>query len=165
MNLNEYREILRKNDLEMSMRINKIVEDSKPKTAPEIKPKILKPPIFQEELIGTPEYRATKQEANLLLSQQVENIVKSAMSAISGKTPEKDTKVSQEAQDEYTAMTPIEVGGKQQLYYDVPIPALPVFVPKPYTSHLTDPEDFKLEKERLIAEFNKATAVPSDLPS
>jgi hypothetical protein len=64
--------------------------------------------------------------------------------------PEKDTKVSQEVQDEYQSMTPIEVGGKQQLYYDVPIPPLPVFVPKPYTSYFTDPEDFKIEKERLL---------------
>ena len=131
MNLNEHREMLRRNDLEMSKRLNKIIEDSKPKPVPDMKLNILKPPIMQEELTGTPEYRATKQLANLLLTQQLDNTITSAMNAITGKTPEKDTKVSQEAQDEYTSMTPIEVGGKQQLYYDVPIPALPNFIPKP----------------------------------
>ena len=151
MNLNDHREMLRRNDLEMSKRLNKIIEDSKPKPVPDMKLKILKPPIMQQELTGTPEYRATKQLANLLLTQQLDNTITSAMNAITGKTPEKDTKVSQEAQDEIAAMAPIEVGGKQQLYYDVPIPALPTFVPKPYTSHFTDPEDFKLEKERLLA--------------
>ena len=50
------------------------------------------------------------------------------MSAVSGKTPEKETKVSQEAQYEYTALTLIEVAGKQQLYYDVPILPLPVYL-------------------------------------
>jgi hypothetical protein len=154
MNLNEHREMLRRNDLEMSKRLNKIIEDSKPKPVPDMKLNILKPPIMQEEPTGTPEYRATKQLANLLLTQQLDNTITSAMNAITGKTPEKDTKVSQEAQDEYTSMTPIEVGGKQQLYYDVPIPALPRFVPKPYTSHFTNPKDFKLEKDRLLRDLN-----------
>ena len=58
MNLNEQREILRKNDLEMMKKLNKIIEDSKPKPVQEIKPKILKPAMIQQELTGTPEYKA-----------------------------------------------------------------------------------------------------------
>ena len=94
MNLNDHREMLRRNDLEMSKRLNKIIEDSKPKPVPDMKLKILKPPIMQQELTGTPEYRATKQLANLLLTQQLDNTITSAMNAITGKTPEKDTKGS-----------------------------------------------------------------------
>ena len=149
MNLNEHREILRKNDLEMMKKLDKIIYDAKPKPVPEVKPLIPKAVYMQQELTGTPEYKATKQKADLLLTKKIDSIVSSAMSAISGKTPEKDTKVSQEAQDEYQSMTPIEVGGKQQLYYDVPIPPLPSFVPKPYTSRFTDLAAFKTEKERL----------------
>jgi len=154
MNLNEHREILRKNDLEMMKKLDKIIYDAKPKPVPEVRPMIPKTVYMQQELTGTPEYKATKQQANLLLTQQLDSVISSAMSAISGKTPEKDTKVSQEAQDEYQSMTPIEVGGKQQLYYDIPIPALPRFVPKPYTSHFTNPGDFKLEKDRLLRDLN-----------
>ena len=153
MNLNEKREILRKNDLEMMKKIDKIIERAQPKPVPEVRPVIAKAIYMNQELTGTPEYKATKQLANLLLTKKIDSIISGAMSAITGKTPEKESKVSQETEDEYTAMTPIEVGGKQQLYYDVPIPALPVFVPKPYTSHLGDPEDFKLEKERLLGEL------------
>ena len=160
MNLNDHREMLRMNDLEMSKRLNKIIEDSKPKPVQEIKPKILKPAMIQQELTGTPEYRATKQLSNLLITQQLDNLITSGMNALSGKTQDKDnnTKVSQEAQEEYKSMTPIEVGGKQQLYYDVPIPALPVYVPTPYKSKITKLEDFETEKQRLIAAYNKATA-------
>jgi hypothetical protein len=154
MNLNEHREILRKNDLEMMKKLDKIIYDAKPKPVPEVKPVIPKAVYMQQELTGTPEYKATKQQANLLLTQQLDSIISSAMSAVSGKTPEKDTKVSQEAQDEYQSMTPIEVGGKQQLYYDVPIPPLPPFVPKPYTSRFTDLAAFKTEKERLLRELD-----------
>ena len=150
MNLNEHREILRKNDLEMMKKLDKIIYDAKPKPVPEVKPVIPKTVYMKQELTGTPEYKASKQQADLLLSKKLDSLISSAMNAISGKTPEKDTKVSQEAQDEYQSMTPIEVGGKQQLYYDVPIPPLPVFVEKPYTSRLTDPADFKTEKERLL---------------
>jgi hypothetical protein len=150
MNLNEHREILRKNDLEMMKKLDKIIYDAKPRPVPEVKPVIPKTVYMQQELTGTPDYKATKQQANLLLTQQLDSLISSAMSAVSGKTPEKDTKVSQEAQDEYQSMTPIEVGGKQQLYYDVPIPPLPPFVPKPYTSRFTDLADFKTEKERLL---------------
>ena len=150
MNLNEHREILRKNDLEMMKKLDKIIYDAKPKPVPEVRPVIPKTVYMKQELTGTPEYKASKQQADLLLSKKLDSLISSAMNAISGKTPEKDTKVSQEAQDEYQSMTPIEVGGKQQLYYDVPIPPLPPFVPKPYTSHFTDPADFKTEKEKLL---------------
>ena len=114
MNLNEHREILRKNDLEMMKKLDKIIYDAKPRPVPEVKPVIPKTVYMQQELTGTPDYKATKQQANLLLTQQLDSLISSAMSAVSGKTPEKDTKVSQEAQDEYQSMTPIEVGGKQQ---------------------------------------------------
>jgi len=113
---------------------------------------------MNQELTGTPEYKATKQLANLLLTKKIDSIISGAMSAITGKTPEKESKVSQETEDEYKSMTPIEVGGKQQLYYDVPIPALPVFVPAPYKSKITKLEDFETEKQRLLAAYNKATA-------
>jgi hypothetical protein len=80
------------------------------------------------------------------------------MSAVSGKTLEKETKVAQEVQDEYTELTPIEVAGKQQLYYDVPILPLPVYVATPYKSKITKLEDFETEKQRLLAAYNKSTS-------
>ena len=102
MNLNEQREILRKNDLEMMKKLDKIIYDAKPKPVPEVKkPVIPKAVYMQQELTGTPEYKATKQQANLLLTQQLDSLISSAMSAVSGKAEEKDTKVSQETQDEY----------------------------------------------------------------
>lgn len=158
MNLNEQREILRKNDLEMRKKIDKIIERAQPKPVPEVRPVISKAIYMTQELTGTPEYTATKKLANLLLTKKIDSIISGAMSAISGKTPEKEGKVSQETEDEYKSMTPIEVGGKQQLYYDVPIPALPVFVPTPYKSKITKLEDFETEKQRLLAEYNKTIA-------
>ena len=158
MNLNEKREILRKNDLEMMKKLDKIIERAQPKPVPEVRPVIAKAIYMNQELTGTPEYKATKQLANLLLTKKIDSIISGAMSAITGKTPEKESKVSQETEDEYKSMTPIEVGGKQQLYYDVPIPALPVFVPAPYKSKITKLEDFETEKQRLLAAYNKATA-------
>ena len=158
MNLNEKREILRKNDLEMMKKIDKIIERAQPKPVPEVRPVIAKAIYMNQELTGTPEYKATKQLANLLLTKKIDSIISGAMSAITGKTPETESKVSQETEDEYKSMTPIEVGGKQQLYYDVPIPALPVFVPAPYKSKITKLEDFETEKQRLLAAYNKATA-------
>ena len=66
------------------------------------------------------------------------------MNSITGKKSENENKVSQEVQDDFRAMNPIEVGDQKRLYYDIPIPVLPDFLPKPYASPLTSTEDFEL---------------------
>ena len=70
MNLNEKREILRKNDLEMMKKIDKIIERAQPRPVPEVRPKIAKTVYMKQELTGTPEYKATKQLTNLLLTKK-----------------------------------------------------------------------------------------------
>ena len=50
MNLNEHREILRKNDLEMMKKLDKIIYDAKPKPVPEVRPIIPKTVYMQQEL-------------------------------------------------------------------------------------------------------------------
>ena len=53
MNLNDHREMLRKNDLEMRKKLDKIIYDAKPKPVPEVRPKIPKTVYMQQELTGT----------------------------------------------------------------------------------------------------------------
>ena len=73
MNLNEHREILRKNDLEMMKKLDKIIYDAKPKPVPEVRPVIPKTVYMKQELTGTPEYKAPKQQADLLLSKKLDS--------------------------------------------------------------------------------------------
>ena len=46
---------------------------------------------------------------------------------------------------------------KKRLYYDVPIPTLPEYVPNPPTTAFTTEAEFATERERLLTEFNRAT--------
>jgi hypothetical protein len=63
--------MLRKNDLEMRKKLDKIIYDAKPKPVPEVRPIIPKTVYMKQELTGTPEYKATKQLANLLLTKKI----------------------------------------------------------------------------------------------
>ena len=59
------------------------------------------------------------------------------MNSISGNKTERDNKVSQEVEEDFRAMNPVEVGDEKRLYYDVPIPTLPDFTPTPPTTPFT----------------------------
>ena len=85
MNLNEQRELLRKNNLEMTLKLDKIIEDAKPKPKTEKRPIIPKRIIIEQDITGTPEYKATRQMTDLLLSQTLNNTITNAMNLISGK--------------------------------------------------------------------------------
>ena len=54
-------------------------------------------------------------------------------------------------------MNPVEVGDEKRLYYDVPIPALPNFVPTPPTTAFTTEAEFTAERERLLTLLNTST--------
>ena len=154
MNLYEQREFLRNNNLEMTKKLDKIIEDAKPKPKTEKRPIIPKRVIIEQDITGTPEYKATKQISDLLLSQTLNDTITGAMNSITGKKSENENKVSQEVQDDFRAMNPIEVGDQKRLYYDIPIPALPDFIPTPPTTRFTTEEEFDTERERLLTELN-----------
>ena len=79
------------------------------------------------------------------------------MNSISGNKTERDNKVSKEVEDDFRAMNPVEVGDEKRLYYDVPIPALPNFVPTPPTTAFTTEAEFTAERERLLTLLNTST--------
>ena len=158
MNLNDQREFLRSNNLEMTKKLDKIIEEAKPKPIIEKRPIIPKRIIISQDITGTPEYKATQQLSDLLLTQSLNNIITGAMNSISGKSSEKDTKVSQEVQDDFRAMNPVEVGDEKRLYYDVPIPTLPDPNPIPYYGRFNAEEEFVVERERLLAVLDGLTA-------
>ena len=154
MNLYDQRELMRRNNLEMTVKLDKIIEGAKPKPIIEKRPIIPKRIIIDQDITGTPEYKATQQLSDLLLTQNLNNIITGAMNSISGKTSERDTKVSQEVQDDFRAMNPVEVGDQKRLYYDIPIPALPNPIPIPYHGARTSEAEFVAEKERLLLKLN-----------
>ena len=158
MNLNDQREFLRSNNLEMTKKLDKIIEEAKPKPIIEKRPIIPKRIIISQDITGTPEYKATQQLSDLLLTQSLNNIITGAMNSISGKSSEKDTKVSQEVQDDFRAMNPVEVGDEKRLYYDVPIPTLPDPNPIPYYGRFNTEEEFVVERERLLVALDGLTA-------
>ena len=79
------------------------------------------------------------------------------MNSISGNKTERDNKVSQEVENDFRAMNPVEVGDEKRLYYDVPIPALPNFVPTPPTTAFTTEAEFTAEREKLLTLLNTST--------
>ena len=154
MNLYDQRELMRRHDLEMTVKLDKIIEGAKPKPIIEKRPIIPKRIIIDQDITGTPEYKATQQLSDLLLTQNLNNIITGAMNSISGKTSERDTKVSQEVQDDFRAMNPVEVGDEKRLYYDIPIPSLPNHIPIPYRGVRTSEAEFVAERKRLLLELN-----------
>jgi hypothetical protein len=154
MNLYEQREFMRNNNLEMTRKLDKIIEDAKPKPLIEKRPIIPKRIIIEQDITGTPEYKATRQLSDLLLTQNLNNIITGAMNSISGSKTERDNKVSQEVEDDFRSMNPVEVGDEKRLYYDVPIPALPKFDPIPYLGARNTEEEFTRERERLLTALN-----------
>jgi hypothetical protein len=157
MNLNEQREFLRKNNLEMTLKLDKIIEDAKPKPKTEKRPIIPKRIIIEQDITGTPEYKANKQITDLLLSQTLNDTITNAMNLISGKKSENENKVSKEVEEDFKAMNPVEVGDQKRLYYDVPIPPLPNFTPTPPPTAFKTEADFDRERERLLTALNTAT--------
>ena len=97
MNLNEQREFLRKNNLEMTLKLDKIIEDAKPKPKTEKRPIIPKRIIIEQDITGTPEYKATRQLSDLL-SQALNDTITNAMNLISGKKSENENKISKEVE-------------------------------------------------------------------
>ena len=152
MNLNEQREFMRNNNLEMTLKLDKIIEGAQPKPKTEKRPIIPKRIIIEQDITGTPEYKANKQISDLLLTQSLNNLITGAMNSISGNKTERDNKVSQEVEDDFRSMNPVEVGDEKRLYYDVPIPTLPDFTPTPPTTRFTTEEEFDRERERLLNE-------------
>ena len=158
MNLNDRREFMRNNNLEMTRKLDKIIEEAKPKPLIEKRPIISKRIIIEQDITGTPEYKATKQLSDLLLTQNLNNIITGAMNSISGSKTERDNKVSQDVEDDFRSMNPVEVGDQKRLYYDVPIPKLPTFTPDPPTTRLKSEEEFIIERERLLVNLNTSYA-------
>ena len=157
MNLNEQREFMRNNNLEMTLKLDKIIERAQPKPKTEKRPIIPKRIIIEQDITGTPEYKANKQISDLLMTQSLNNLITEAMNSISGKSSERDNKVSQEVEEDFRAMNPVEVGDEKRLYYDVPIPTLPDFTPTPPTTRFTTEEEFVRERERILTALNRAT--------
>ncbi len=146
MNLNEQREFMRNNNLEMTRKLDKIIEDAKPKPLIEERPIISKRIIIEQDITGTPEYKATRQLSDLLLTQNLNNIITGAMNSISGSKTERDNKVSQDVEDDFRSMNPVEVGDEKRLYYDVPIPTLPKYINVPPTTRFTTEAEFTAER-------------------
>ena len=113
MNLYEQREFMRNNNLEMTRKLDKIIEDAKPKPLIEERPIISKRIIIEQDITGTPEYKATKQLSDLQLTQNLNNIITGAMNSISGKSSERDKKMSQDVEDNFRSMNPVEVGDQK----------------------------------------------------
>ena len=84
MNLNEQRELMRSHNLEMTKKLDRIIEDAKPKPIIEKRPIIPKRIIIEQDITGTPEYKATQQLTDLLLTQNLNNLITGAMNSISG---------------------------------------------------------------------------------
>ena len=88
MNQNQLREYLFQQDLAHQKEMDKLIRDAQPKKIKDdYKLKLIKPPIITRDLI-TPEYMAEKQLLDLSLDQQMQNMIKRAMYAVDGKTPE-----------------------------------------------------------------------------
>jgi hypothetical protein len=94
MNLNEQREFMRNNNLAMTLKLDRIIEDAKPKPKIEKRPIIPKRIIIDQDITGTPEYKANKQITDLLLSQTLNDTITNAMNLISGKKSENENKIS-----------------------------------------------------------------------
>jgi len=154
MNLNEQREFMRNNNLAMTLKLDKIIEDAKPKPKIEKRPIIPNRIIIDQDITGTPEYKATRQISDLLLSQTLNDTITNAMNLISGKKSENENKVSKEVEDDFRAMNPVEVGGEKRLYYDVPIPTLPKYNDVPPTTRFKTEAEFTAERQRLLTALN-----------
>ena len=162
MNLNDQREFLRSNNLEMTKKLDKIIEEAKPKPIIEKRPIIPKRIIINQDITGTPEYRANKQMTDLLLAQQLENTISEAMHAALGTqtTPTANT-VPQTMTDEYIKANEPSINADQTtLYNPVPIPVVPKPMPKPLPFKKPVSEAvYKTERERLINLHKRESAI------
>ena len=93
MNLNEQREFMRNNNLEMTLKLDKIIEGAQPKPKTEKRPIIPKRIIIEQDITGTPEYKANKQISDLLMTQSLNNLITGTMNSISGNKTERDNRV------------------------------------------------------------------------
>ena len=150
MNQNQLREYLFQQDLVHEKEMDKIIRDAQPKKIKDdYKLKLVKPPITTRDLIA-PEYMAEKQLLDLSLDQQMQNMIKQAMYAVDGKTPEPmKSSVTEEMIADYKkeVMKPVEIGGKYHLYRPVEIPPLPKPIPKPYSHGGPKLTEIQVERE------------------
>ena len=147
MDPNQRREYLFQRDYELEKQLDKTIKDAqpKPKREPEYKMKLLPTVITSNDsLKGTPEYYANRVLIDIALEQSINNTIKQAMYAVSGKTPEKSksTEVSQEMVEDYKkeVMKPVVIGDKQYLYRPVDMSALQPLDLKPYPHGVKIPE-------------------------
>jgi hypothetical protein len=92
MDPNKRREYLFQRDYELEKQLDKTIKDAqpKPKREQEYKMKLLPPVITNNNsLKGTPGYYADRALIDIALEQSINNTIKQALYAVSGKTPEK----------------------------------------------------------------------------
>ena len=161
MDPNKRREYLFQRDYELERQLDKTIKDAqpKPKREQEYKFKLLPPPISNNSLKGTPGYYADRALIDIALEQSINNTIKQALYAVSGKTPEKSTStaVSQEMIDDYKkeVMKPVEIGGKQYLYRPVDMSALEPFTETPYPHGVKIPEaDYNRDRQDIIDDID-----------
>ena len=158
MDPNQRREYLFQRDYELEKQLDKTIKDAqpKPKREPEYKIKLLPPVITSNNsLKGTPEYYANRVLIDIALEQSINNTIKQAMYAVSGKTPEKSksTEVSQEMVEDYKkeVMKPVVIGDKQYLYRPVDMSALQPLNLKPYPHGVKIPEaDYNIISQEIL---------------
>ena len=160
MNQNQLREYLFQQDLAQQKEMDKLIRDAQPKKVnDDYKLKLYKPPIITRDLIG-PEYTAEKQLMDLSLDLQLQNMVKQAMYAVDGKTPEPmKSSVTEEMIADYKkeVMKPVEIGGKYHLYRPVELPPLVKPPDKPYDhggDKITE-DDFEKDSQYIFSFIRK----------
>ena len=160
MNQNELREYLFQKDLAQQKEMDKLIKDAQPKKVNDnYKLKLYKPPIITRDLIG-PEYTAEKQLMDLSLDLQLQNMVKQAMYAVDGKTPEPmKSSVTEEMIADYKkeVMKPVEIGGQYHLYRPVEIPPHVKPRDKPYDhggAKITEAM-FNREAQKIFSDIRK----------
>jgi len=160
MNQNELREYLFQKDLAQQKEMDKLIKDAQPKKVNDnYKLKLYKPPIITRDLIG-PEYTAEKQLMDLSLDLQLQNMVKQAMYAVDGKTPEPmKSSVTEEMIADYKkeVMKPVQIGGQYHLYRPVEIPPLVKPRDKPYDhggAKITEAM-FNREAQKIFSDIRK----------
>jgi len=160
MNQKQLREYLFQKDLAHDKEMDKLIRDAQPKKIKDdYKLKLIKPPIITRDLIG-PDYIAEKVLMDLSLDQQMQNLIKQAMYAVDGKTPEPmKGSVTEEmiADHKKEVMKPIELGGKFHLYRPVEIPPIqPPKLKKMMGDYLTE-ESVKNQRDKLVEFVNANT--------
>jgi len=158
MNQNEHREYLFQKDLALQKEIDKMIKDAQPKKVnDDYKLKLYKPPIITRDLIG-PDYIAEKQMLNLSLDLQLQNMVKQAMYAVDGKTPEAmKSSVTEEMIADYKkeVIKPVQISGKYHLYRPVEFttPVKPPDIPYDRGDPKISEAEFNTKAEKIFEDI------------